>query len=87
MIPIYEQGDGRGIGYNLDSFVSRFESICQQHIDENRAKAFAFIFYDFTDSSFRKILKDKGAFVKLDRLSCQDKILVFFTYTQGQNIQ
>jgi hypothetical protein len=84
MIPIYEQGDGRGIGYNLDSFVARFESICQQHIDENRAKAFAFIFYDFTNRALRKILKDQGAFAKLDRLS-GNNLSIFYLHTGTQH--
>ena len=36
---------------------------------EKRAKAFAFIFYDFTDSDLQKILKDQGVFARLDRLA------------------
>jgi hypothetical protein len=69
MIPIYEQGAGRGIGHNFDSFRNRFDAICQAHLAEARARAFAFIFYDFTDQDLRRILKDQGAFAQLDRLS------------------
>lgn len=69
MIPIYEQGHGSGIGHNFDSFTRRFDAICKQHLAEGRARAFAFIFYDFTDSALRRILKDQGAFAQLDRLS------------------
>ena len=69
MIPIYEQGDGNGIGHSFDSFSQRFDAICKQHLENGRAKAFAFIFYDFTNSDLREILKNKGVFAQLDRLS------------------
>jgi hypothetical protein len=69
MIPIYEQGRGRGIGYTLDSFVDRFDAICREHVEGKRAKAFAFIFYDFRDQDIRQVIKDQGVFTKLDRLA------------------
>jgi hypothetical protein len=69
MIPIYEQGDGRGIGLTVAEFKNRFENICSEHIQAGRAKTFAIIFYDFNDVSLRKILKDRGVFTKLDRLA------------------
>lgn len=69
MIPIYEQGTGRGIGHGLDSFLERFASICDEHLEQGRAKAFAFIFYDFTNDALRQILRDQGVFARLDRLA------------------
>ena len=69
MIPIYEQGTGRGIGHSLTSFLARFELLCQEHLHEGRAHAFAFVFYDFCDEEFRHILRDQGVFAQLDRLS------------------
>jgi hypothetical protein len=69
MIPIYEQGTGNGIGHGLGSFLDRFDSICAQHLAAGRARAFAFIFYDFKDEHLRKVLKNQGVFAKLDRLS------------------
>jgi hypothetical protein len=69
MIPIFEQGSGKGIGHNVDSFIDRFDEILAQHIAEGRARAFAFILYDFTDHSIGKILRDQGGFARLDRLS------------------
>jgi len=69
MIPIYEQGEGHGIGHSLDSFLRRFGLLCQEHLDEGRARAFAFIFYDFCDEGLRCILRDQGVFAQLDRLS------------------
>lgn len=69
MIPIYEQGQGRGIGHGLESFLRRFEQICQEHLMTGRARTFAFIFYDFQDQALRRILRDQGVFAQLDRLS------------------
>ena len=80
MIPIYEQGSGNGIGHGLDSFLNRFDFICAEHRKEGRAKAFAFIFYDFTDKAIRHILKNQGVFAKLDRLSGKE-LSVFYLHT------
>jgi len=49
MFPIYEQGDGHGIGMGLQDFPWRFEEILASHAVDRRATAFAFIFYDFKD--------------------------------------
>ena len=46
MIPIYEGSSGRGVGHTFSSFRRRFDQICQEHLAEKRAQAFAFIFYD-----------------------------------------
>lgn len=80
MIPIYEQGQGKGIGHGLDSFITRFDAICKEHIQKKCAKAFAFIFYDFVDQDLRQILKDQGVFAKLDRLSGSD-LSIFYLHT------
>jgi hypothetical protein len=80
MIPIYEQGSGKGIGHSLQSFCQRFDKICAEHLAKGRARAFAFIFYDFTDRELRQILKDQGAFAKLDRLS-GTKLSLFYLHT------
>jgi hypothetical protein len=79
LIPIYEQGSGNGIGHGLDSFLNRFDCICSEHRKEGRAKAFAFIFYDFTDKAIRHILKNQGVFAKLDRLSGKE-LSVFYLH-------
>lgn len=80
MIPIYEQGTGNGIGHNLESFQRRFDEICAEHLAEGRASSFAFIFYNFTDNEFRRILKDEGVFAKLDRLSGTE-LSLFYLHT------
>lgn len=83
MIPIYEQGQGQGIGHSAQSFSDRFAELCQEHIARGRARAFAFIFYDFQDREFRRVLKDQGVFAKLDRLSGND-LSVFYLHSGSQ---
>jgi len=78
--PINEQGNGRGIGYNLNSFLNRFDAICREHVEQKRAKAFAFIFYDFQNQDVRRILKDQGAFARLDRLAGKS-LSIFYLHT------
>lgn len=81
MFTIFEQGDGRGIGHGLQSFLNRFDAICVEHQKSGRARSFAFIFYDFTDNSVRRILKDHGVFTQLDRLS-GDQLSVFYLHAE-----
>jgi hypothetical protein len=82
MIPIYEQGTGHGIGHCLNSFLARFELLCQEHLREGRARAFAFVFYDFCDEEFRRILRDQGVFTQLDRLSGTN-LSLFYLHAGG----
>lgn len=84
MYPVFEQGTGSGIGHGLDTFFSRFDSICAEHIKAGGAKAFAFIFYDFTDRALKKILKNQGVFAKLDRLSGSD-LSIFYLHTGSEH--
>ena len=83
MIPIYEQGDGRGIGHSLESFIERFDAICAEHLRTERAASFAFIFYDFKDEYIRQILADQGVFAKLDRLTGR-KMSLFYLNASGR---
>jgi hypothetical protein len=85
MVPIFEQGTGRGIGHNVDSFRRRFAAICEEHVNSGRAKAFAFIFYDFTDESLCRLLHDQGVFTQLDRLA-GDKLSIFFLHSGTRKI-
>lgn len=79
MIPIYEQGSGNGIGHGLESFLTRFDEICAEHLKQGRARSFAFIFYDFTDQALRRILKNQGVFAQLDRLS-GNELSIFYLH-------
>lgn len=80
MIPIYEQGSGKGVGLKLEGFLQRVEEICAEHVREGRARAFAVILRDARDRDLRRILTDQGAYAKLDRLS-SDALSVFFVHT------
>jgi hypothetical protein len=80
--PIYEQGKGEGIGYGVADFHRRFEKICADHLNTHRAKAFAFIFYDFEDKDIRRVLKTLGVFAELDRLSGKE-LSVFYLHTSS----
>lgn len=80
MIPIFEQGRGKGIGHGLESFLERFDAICVEHQQNKRANAFAFIFYDFHNHEFKEILKNEGVFTQLDRLSGKD-LSIFYLHT------
>lgn len=85
MIPIYEQGDGEGIGHLFESFQDRFISICESHIEDDRAKAFAFIFYDFQNEAVRHVLKSLGGFAELDRLSGKN-LSVFYLHSDNRKM-
>jgi hypothetical protein len=80
MNPIFEQGKGNSIGHGFNSFSQRFDAICQEHLEARRARAFAFIFYDFKDAALRRMLKDQGVFAKLDRLSGTE-LSTFYLHT------
>ncbi len=83
MVPIYEQGVGRGIRYERKQFVARFEEICAQHVRAGRAHSFAFIFYDFKDAGIRAVIDDVGVFAQLDRLAGRD-LTIFYLHTAGR---
>jgi hypothetical protein len=76
MIEIFEQGNGRGLGHSVDSFLQRFGDICARHAQGNRASKFALILYDF-ESNLRKLLNERGAFAEIDRLA-RNRITVFY---------
>jgi len=80
MIPIFEQGDGRGIGLGLEKFLERFDEICAQKTAKDSDKAFGFIFYDFRDESIREVLNDQGVFARLDRLAGEN-LNLFYLHT------
>ena len=64
----------------MESFLDRFQEIAFQHIEKGRAKSIAFVFYDFNDHEFKRILKDQGVFAQLDRLSGQD-LSIFYLHS------
>jgi hypothetical protein len=85
MIPIFEQGQGNGIGHSFLTFLSRFIEICEEHLENSRAKSFAFILYNFRDDSTKKVLRNQGGFARLDRLSGRD-LSVFYIHSDNKKI-
>lgn len=86
MVPIFEQGEGQGIGLSFDRFLKRFISICEEHLDNGRAKSFAFILYDFSDKQIKdEILKKQGGFAQLDRLSGKD-LSIFYLHSDNEDL-
>jgi len=85
MVPIFEQGEGKGIGHLFDGFIERFDEICMQHLAEGRARAFALILYDFRDIEFKNLLKEQDVFTKLDRLSGQN-LSVFYLHSADRRL-
>jgi len=85
VIPIFEQGSGKGIGHSADSFLERFQEIAVDHIESGRAKALAFVFYDFRDREFKKVLKNQGVFAQLDRLS-GNELSVFYLHSGSDRL-
>lgn len=85
MIPIYEQGTGKGIGHSVSTFLDEFEKIAVEHVEKGRAKSIAFIMYDFNNREFKRILKDEGVFAQLDRLSGKD-LSVFYLHSGNDRV-
>jgi hypothetical protein len=83
MVPIFEQGQGQGIGHSFESFIRKFTDICEHHLNSRRARAFAFILYDFQDNQVKEILKNQGGFTRLDRLSGRD-LSVFYLHSDNR---
>ena len=85
MVPIFEQGQGNGIGHPFETFLRRFIEICEEHLENGRAKSFALILYDFQDDSTKKVLRNQGGFARLDRLSGRD-LSVFYIHSDNKKM-
>jgi len=77
MHPIQMQAGDRGIGMGYEEFVKRFEAICQEHLRDGRAKAFAFVFYDMTNGVVRKALREADGFRLLHDKTGRDITLFY----------
>jgi hypothetical protein len=80
MHPIYEPGRG---GLEHQQFFERFKEICQEHVEKDRARAFAFIFYRFDDYDLQSILTNEEALATLNGVARND-ITVFYLDTPSQ---
>lgn len=80
MVPIISSKDGNFDGQNIKDHILK---ISAQHRAENRALAFAFLFYDFGDYTINKILKDTDYWSSLDKISGHF-LSIFYLNTQDE---
>lgn len=85
MVPIVEKQRQNEFEYSFKSFVEKFIEICNQHIENKQAKAFAFLLYDFKDKNVKHVLKTSGAFTLFDRLAGKD-ISIFYLHSGSGSI-
>lgn len=82
MYPIQMQAGSRGIGMGYKDFVGQFEAICQEHLQEGRAQAFAFLFYDMTNGMVRRALREGHGFRLLHEKTDRD-VTLFYLHDQA----
>ncbi|WP_392587915.1 hypothetical protein [Serratia ureilytica] len=67
----------RATGMGDSEFVDAFEDICKGHVQEKRARAFAFIFYNMNDGVIRNALKSARGFEILNAQTAHDLTLFY----------
>ena len=67
MYTIYHNSKDKG--HSFSSFKDKMIEICNQHKQENRALAFAFILYDFENPHLWKVLNDYEYWIALNEIS------------------
>lgn len=77
MFTVYLQGASRGTGMGYEEFVANFERICDQHVEDKRARAFAFVFYNMNDGVVREALKSANGFQILNQELGRDLTLFY----------
>jgi len=75
--PIQMQDGNRGIGMGYGQFLEIFNSVCLEHIQRGRARAFAFVFYDMTHGVVREALKKDYGFQRLHDRTAKDVTLFY----------
>jgi hypothetical protein len=78
MCPIVLSGKAPHEGYSFEEFDRKFEAICNSHLEEGRALAFAFILYDFDHPEVAKVLRDSDYWNALDQIS--GRFLTVFSF-------
>jgi hypothetical protein len=84
MIAICEHCPEGTSGYSFANFRDHFINICVQHRQAGRARAFAFILYDFTNPSVHKILRDNEYWASLHKLSGSALTIFSFHHREPQ---
>jgi hypothetical protein len=55
--------------FNLENFSQLLLEMCEEHHENNRAFAFAFIVYDYEDAAIQNIIENKKYWAALDKIS------------------
>lgn len=77
MHPIQLQEGSRGIGMGYEQFVRTFTATCNEHLNEGRARAFAFVFYDMSNGIVRRALTEAHGFKALHEQSGSEMTLFY----------
>ena len=88
MYTIFLDGKGNGaratgLGYN--QFLETFDAICQEHVRESRAQAFAFVFYDMNHGPIRSALKSSRGFEILNA-ETGNEITLFYLHAAATKL-
>lgn len=75
--PIQMQDGNRGIGMGYGQFLETFNSVCLEHIQNGRARAFAFLFYDMMHGVVREALEEAYGFQRLHDKTAKDVTLFY----------
>ena len=81
MIPVFLFDQKGPHGYNIKNFEERVIDICEEHQNEKRACAFAFILHDAESPQYSKVLKDQDYWDSLNSIS--GKALTVFSVFSG----
>ena len=77
MYPVQKQEGTRGIGMGYMEFVEGFEALCQEHLRDRRARAFAFVFYNMENGIVRQALSQAHGFRLLHEKTGKDITLFY----------
>ena len=84
MVPLRFFKDGRIEElYSTDDFTQSITDLCDRHRQENRALAFAFILYDFTNPQIRRILEDNIYWDALNTISGH-YLSIYYIHSSGK---
>src|SRR3546814_13173971 len=75
----------RGVGMGYEEFLDTFHSICAEHLEQGRARTFAFVFYDMSHHTIRNALKDADGFNRLHDRTAKD-VTLFYLHAEAVSL-
>jgi hypothetical protein len=82
MFTVHRQGKNRSNGMGYEYFVSQFETLCEEHMKNGQARAFAFVFYNIKHKPIMDALNSESGFEILDKASGKD-ITLYYLHSDG----